>query len=91
MQTTLSSDAQASQGDAAGRVYLRTEVYKRLAAAKGARSVAAQARLHGIHRATLFSLLAAKTSPTLVTAMKMAADLDTTVDELWARTETQAA
>lgn len=82
MEATLNNDAPSSGGDAV-TARLRVDVYDRLALAKGIRSVVAGAALHGIHRATLFDYRSGKKSPHLPTAMQMAADLETTVEELF--------
>jgi DNA-binding XRE family transcriptional regulator len=81
MTATQKSDAPALRDDFDAR--LRLEVYDALAATKGAPTVVAQARLHGIHRATLFRIRSGERAPSLELALKMAADLSTTVEALF--------
>jgi DNA-binding XRE family transcriptional regulator len=83
MAVTTKVDAPASRGDAPVR--LRVDVYDALAAAKGYKTVEAQATWHGLNRATLFDLRAGKTSPLLATAMGIAADLGVAVEVVWER------
>lgn len=84
MHAMPKSDAAALNGDPPER-RLRLEVYDALAAKKGVRSVAALAVLHGIHRATLFRIRSGERMPRLELAMRMAADLGTTVEALFER------
>jgi len=69
---------------------LRVDVYDALAKAKGYDSVEALARLHGIHRSALFRIRAGTRGPRLETAMRMATDLDTTVENLFERRQVTA-
>ena len=62
---------------------LRIEEYDRLAAQKGASTVTAAAVLHGFGASRLFDYRAGRKSPRLEVAMKMAADLGTTVEKLF--------
>lgn len=62
---------------------LRVDVYDRRLAKKGVRTVAAAAELHGINRTQLFDYRSGRKAPHLTIAMKMAADLGTTVDVLF--------
>lgn len=82
MEPTDLKDAPAQTSDA--RVRLRVDVYDALAAAKGKRSVAAQARWHEVGRSTLFRLRAGE-MPSMDTAMRMAADLGVAVEVIWER------
>jgi DNA-binding XRE family transcriptional regulator len=81
MEATLNSDAPSPRGDVVAS--LRVEIYDRLLAAKGITTVVAAAELHGINRTNLFDYRAGKSRPHLTTAMRMADDLGTTVDELF--------
>lgn len=83
MLVTQKGDVPTSKDDA--DVRLRLEVYVALAAKKGAETVVSQAALHGVHRATLFRIRSGERSPSLELAMKMAADLGTTVEALFER------
>lgn len=65
-------------------VRLRVEVFDALMAAKGVTSVAEQARVVGVHRATIFRLRAGS-GTSARTAMKLAAACRTTVDKLFER------
>jgi DNA-binding XRE family transcriptional regulator len=85
MMVTPKSDATSPRNDFDAR--LRLEVYDALAAAKGAATVVAQAQLHGIHRATLFRIRSGERSASLELAMKMAADLGTSVEALFELSE----
>jgi hypothetical protein len=62
---------------------LRVEEHKRLAAKKGASTVVAAAELHGLRRTQLFDYRAGRKAPRLEVAMRMAADLGTTVEKLF--------
>jgi hypothetical protein len=66
------------------RVRLRVEVYDALAAAKGKRTVAAQALWHEVGRSTLFRLRAGE-MPRTDTATRMAADLGVAFEVIWER------
>jgi DNA-binding XRE family transcriptional regulator len=83
MPETTPVDASATRVDVPVR--LRVEVYDVLAAAKGYRSVEAQAKWHGLNRGTLFDLRAGNTQPRLDTAMRMAADLGVAVEVIFER------
>lgn len=58
-------------------------MYDALASARGYTTVEAQAEWHGIHRSTMFDLLAGRTVPRLDTAMGIARDCQTTVESLF--------
>ncbi len=79
----LKSDAAPLEGDV--RIRLRTEVYDALAARKNVTHRAAQAQLHGLDRAHFGRIYTGDRVPTLRTAMRIAADLGTTVDALFVR------
>jgi hypothetical protein len=66
------------------KVRLRVDVYDALAAAKGKRTVAAQAVWHEVGRSTLFRLRAGE-MPSMDTAMRMAADLGVAVEVIFER------
>lgn len=87
MTATQKSDAPALRDDFDAR--LRLEVYDALATTKGAPTVVSQARLHGIHRATLFRIRSGERAPSLELAMKMASDLSTTVEALFELSDTR--
>lgn len=72
-------------------VRLRVHVYNALAAEKGAKTVVAQAALHGVHRSVIFRLKSGAGGAQLGLAMRMAADLDTSVEVLFERVEQRAA
>jgi DNA-binding XRE family transcriptional regulator len=82
MAATPHSDAPTGKGDYVG-LRLRLDYYDEMAAAKGAKTVEAQAALHGLHRSTMFRLRNGERVARLATAMRMAADLDTTVEKLF--------
>jgi hypothetical protein len=81
MGVTGNSDVQTWRDDT---VRLRLNVYDPLAAAKGADTVLAQAKLHGVHRATMFGLRRGN-SPTLRLAMRIANDLGVKVEDVFER------
>lgn len=83
MSATLKSDGAAPKDDTGPR--LRLEVYDALAAKKGAGTVVAQAALHGIGRQHMSEIRAGKKRPSLNLAIRMAADLGTTVEALFER------
>lgn len=83
MQATPKGDHVEVQGEA--KVRLRVEVYDALAKRRGAVKVAAQARLHGIGRQHMFHLRSGRKQASLPLAMRMAADLGTAVEALFAR------
>ncbi len=84
MRTTTAGDAW-SPVDVSG-VKLRLDVYDRLAAKHGAHTVSEQAALHGVHRSYMYRLRAGDRGVGLDLAMQMAADLGTTVEDLFERT-----
>ncbi len=69
------------------RIRIREEVYDALIATRHATLTtrAAQARLHGLDRAHFSRIVSGERVPTLRTAMRIAADLGTTVDALFVR------
>jgi DNA-binding XRE family transcriptional regulator len=81
MEATLKHDGAAPEGDAIAR--LRVDVYDIRLERLGIRTVAAAAELHGINRTQLFDYRSGRKAPHLTIAMKMAADLGTTVDVLF--------
>lgn len=84
MDATQNNDAEPSQNDA--KIRLRVEVYDALAAERaGVTTVVGQAKLHGIGRQHMFRIRSGKWQPSLTVAMRMAADLGTTVDTLFER------
>ena len=83
MVATQNSDAPPAESDA--KVRLRVEVYDALAEKRGATTVVAQAKLHEIGRQHLFDIRAGRARPSLDLAIRMAADLDTTVEALFGR------
>lgn len=80
MQATPKSDGAALKDDA--DIQLRLEVYDALAKNKGADTVVAQAALHGIGRQHMSEIRGGKKRPSLRLAIRMAADLGTTVEAL---------
>jgi DNA-binding XRE family transcriptional regulator len=84
MEATQKSDASAPGSDGAD-IRIRLEVYDALAQAKGAKTVVAQAEMHGVHRATLFRIRNGERLPSLELAIRMASDLGTTVEALFER------
>ena len=85
MEATQNCDAPPARGDA--KVRLRVEVYDALAERAGVTTVVGQAKLHGINRQHMFRIRSGKWQPSLTVAMRMAADLGTTVDALFERVE----
>lgn len=83
MEATQNSDAPSAESDA--KVRLRVEVYDALAAKRGATTVVAQAKLHEIGRQHLFDIRAGRSLPSLPLALRMASDLETTVEALFGR------
>lgn len=84
MEPTPKSDAESPKTD--GPVArLRVEVYDALAKTKGLGTVAAQAEYHGIGRQHMTALKAGRKSAGLGLALKMASDLNTTVEALFGR------
>ncbi|MFG3418711.1 hypothetical protein [Micromonospora sp. NPDC048063] len=83
MEATRNSDAPSAESDA--KVRLRVEVYDALAAKRGAKTVVAQAKLHEVGRQHLFDIRAGRSLPSLPLAMRMATDLETTVEALFGR------
>lgn len=82
MPPTRKRDSESPWKDGAV-VRLRIEEYDRLAAEKGASTVMAAAALHGLARTRIFDYRAGRKTPRLEVAMKMAADLGTTVEKLF--------
>lgn len=80
MPATLKSDGAVPKDDA--DIRLRLEVYDALAEKHGADTVVAQAALHGIGRQHMSEIRAGKKRPSLRLAIRMAADLGTTVEAL---------
>jgi DNA-binding XRE family transcriptional regulator len=62
---------------------LRTEVFDRLTSAKGVTQEGHRARLIGVNRNSLLRMRKRQFAPRLSVAMRMAALLGTTVDELF--------
>lgn len=85
MEVTQNSDAPPVESDA--KVRLRVEVYDALAARRGAKTVVAQAKLHEIGRQHMFDIRSGRGRPSLPLAMRMAADVGTTVEALFERVE----
>lgn len=83
-----SDNSPSGRGNAPVR--LRVEVYDALAKAKGYVTVTAQAELHGMRRETLHALKNGENVPRLDTAMRMATDLDTSVEALFERVRAAA-
>lgn len=81
MEVTLNSDAPSQRGDTIAR--LRVDAYDKLAARKNVTTVVAAAELHGLNRSQLFDYRAGRKSPNLSTAMRMAADLDAKVEDIF--------
>lgn len=81
-------DAAAAKPDAPVR--LRVEVYDALAKKRDATRVTDQARLHGISRAHMYRLRNGDQGVRLNLALRMAADLGTTVEKLFAAVEDAA-
>ncbi|SCL12833.1 hypothetical protein [Micromonospora inyonensis] len=82
MQPTGKTNAPSPRGDGAR---LRVEVYDALAEKKGLKSVTAQAKQHGIGRPHMSLIKAGKKGVSLLLALRMASDLDTTVEALFGR------
>lgn len=80
---TTTGDVLSPRSDAPIR--LRVQVYDALAASKGAKTVVAQAALHGMHRSHMFSLRSGDSQPSLSLAMRMADDLGVRVEDLFER------
>lgn len=85
MEATQNSDASPAQSDV--KVRLRLEVYDALATKRGITTVIAQSKLHKIGRQHMFRIRSGRWQPSLPVAMRMAADLGTTVDALFERVE----
>jgi DNA-binding XRE family transcriptional regulator len=81
MEATLKHDGATPEGDVIAR--LRVDVHDRLIADKGIGTVVAAAELHGINRTQLFDYRSGRKSPHLTIAMRMAADLGVSVEELF--------
>lgn len=84
MPATPNSDGAAPKDDA--DIRLRLEVYDALAKSKGADTIVAQAALHGVGRQHMSEIRGHKKRPSLRLAIRMAADLGTTVEALFERT-----
>lgn len=82
MGATPKDDAPALDGDAVA-TRIRLSVYDTLARSKGLTTVVAQARKHGIGRQHMFDIRAGRSLPSLPLALRMAADLNTTVETLF--------
>lgn len=67
----------------ASPVVLREDVFDQLTAARGATSDIERARLVDVDRATIYRMRRRKFAPRLDVALRMAAKLGTTVDELF--------
>ncbi len=85
MEATQNSDA--LPGDSDAKVRLRVEVYDALAAQRGVTTVVGQAKLHEIGRQHMFDIRSGRGRPSLPLAMRMAADLGTSVEALFERVE----
>lgn len=83
MAATQNRDDPSAPTDA--KVRLRVEVYDALAEKRGVTKVVDQAQLHGIGRQHMFRIRSGNSNPRLPLAMRMAADLGTTVDALFER------
>lgn len=83
MAATPKSDGAALKDDA--DIRLRLEVYDALARTKGADTVVAQAAMHGVGRQHMSEIRGHKKRPSLKLAIRMAADLGTTVEALFER------
>ncbi|HWJ08998.1 MAG TPA: hypothetical protein VNS46_06445 [Nocardioides sp.] len=83
MAATQNNDGEPPQNDA--KIRLRLEVYDALAEKRGVTKVVEQAKLHGIGRQHMFRIRSGNWQPSLTVAMRMAADLGTTVDALFER------
>ena len=82
MEATGKSNAESPK---ANDIRLRVEVYDALAARKGLTSVTGQAKKHGIGRTHMSLIRAGRKGVSLPLAMRMANDLDTTVEALFGR------
>lgn len=83
-------DATQQRTDAAkdtAKVRLRVKVFDALAAAKGADTNAARARLVGTHRATLIRLRQGQIVPGLDLAMRIADQLGVAIEDVFERVE----
>lgn len=76
------SDAESPKSDG---IRLRVEVYDALAAQKGLTKITDQAKRHGIGRTHMSLLRSGRKTAGLELAMRMAADLGTTVEALFGR------
>lgn len=81
MRATPKDDTQPLSSDV--KVRLRLEVYDALVAQRGVKTVVGQAKLHGIGRQHMFDIRAGRSLPSLPLAMRMAADMGTSVDALF--------
>lgn len=80
MRPTLSGDAPSPATDTPK---LRVDKIDALMKAKGVKSVAAQARRFAINRQHWFDLRAGRSVPSLPTALRIAAEVGTSVEEIW--------
>lgn len=83
MQATPKGDAPTITPDAPVR--LRVEVYDALASQKGLTTVTSQAERHGIGRQHMSEIRSGNKGVGLALAMRMAADLGTSVEALFGR------
>lgn len=81
MAPTSSPDAATEAADI--RPKLRLNVLDALMAAKGIKTVEAQAELFDINRTHWFHIRAGKVVPSLGTGMRVARRAETTVEALW--------
>lgn len=84
MAATPSRDATTRKADDLP-AQLRLNVYDALAKARGIQSPTQAARVHGISRAQMYRLRKGERKPSLALALRMARDLDTTVEVLFER------
>ncbi|HEY9373778.1 hypothetical protein [Streptomyces sp.] len=84
MEATPKTDGPSPKADG---VRLRVEVYDALAEKRGLASITAQAERHGIGRTHMSHLRSGRKTAGLPLAMRMAADLGTSVEALFGRAE----
>lgn len=82
MEATPTEDAQSPRCDG---VRLRLRLYDKLAANRGATTPTEQAAFHGISRAHMYRIRNGDRGLSLELAMKMAADLNVAVEDLFER------
>lgn len=85
MEATAKSNAEPPKTNATIR--LRVEVYDALAERKGLTKVTDQAKTHGIGRTHMSLIRSGRKGVSLPLAMRMAADLGTSVEALFGRAE----